>query len=91
MYVVAWMGGEFVGEWLHVYVWLSSFAVSPETITTVNRLSNRNLKVCLKKKVQNEWTVLKKQFSIFTSIYKTNTESYSRIYDLETTIDLFKS
>ena len=50
MYVVAWMGGEFVGEWLHVYVWLSSFAVSPETITTVNRLSNRNLKVCLKKK-----------------------------------------
>ena len=50
MYVVAWMGGESVGEWLHVYVWLSSFAVSPETITTVNRLSNRNLKVCLKKK-----------------------------------------
>ena len=35
MFVVAWMGGEFVGEWLHVYVWLSSFAVSAETITTL--------------------------------------------------------
>ena len=35
MFVVAWMGGEFVGEWLHVNVWLSSFAVSAETITTL--------------------------------------------------------
>ena len=26
-YVAAWMGGEFVGEWMHVYVWLSPFAV----------------------------------------------------------------
>ena len=25
--VAAWMGGEFGGEWIHVYVWLSSFAV----------------------------------------------------------------
>ena len=23
-YVVAWMGRKFVGEWIHVYVWLSS-------------------------------------------------------------------
>ena len=23
----AWMGGEFGGEWIHVYVWLSPFAV----------------------------------------------------------------
>ena len=23
----AWMGGEFGGEWTHVYVWLSPFAV----------------------------------------------------------------
>ena len=22
-YVAAWMGGEFRGEWIHVYVWLS--------------------------------------------------------------------
>ena len=26
-YVAAWMGGEFGGEWTHVYVWLSPFAV----------------------------------------------------------------
>ena len=26
-YVAAWMGGEFVGEWIHIYVWLSPFAV----------------------------------------------------------------
>ena len=24
-YVAAWMGGEFGGEWIHRYVWLSSF------------------------------------------------------------------
>ena len=34
-YVAAWMGGEFEGEWIHVYVWLSPFAVPPETITTL--------------------------------------------------------
>ena len=27
-YVAAWMGGEFKGEWIHVYVWLSSSAVA---------------------------------------------------------------
>ena len=26
-YVAAWMGGEFGGEWIGVYVWLSPFAV----------------------------------------------------------------
>ena len=26
-YVAAWMGGGFGGEWIHVYVWLSPFAV----------------------------------------------------------------
>ena len=26
-YVAAWMGGEFRGEWIQVYVWLSPFAV----------------------------------------------------------------
>ena len=31
-YVPAWMGGEFGGEWIHVYVyvWLSPFAVHPK-------------------------------------------------------------
>ena len=26
-YVAAWMGREFGGEWIHVYVWLNPFAV----------------------------------------------------------------
>ena len=26
-YVAAWTGGEFEGEWIHGYVWLSPFAV----------------------------------------------------------------
>ena len=26
-YVAAWMGGEFWGEWIHVYAWLSPFAI----------------------------------------------------------------
>ena len=26
-YVAAWIRGGFVGEWIHVYVWLSSFVV----------------------------------------------------------------
>ena len=31
MLVAAWVGGEFGGEWIHVYVWLSPFAVQLET------------------------------------------------------------
>ena len=34
-YVPACMGGGFEGEWIHVYVWLSPFRCSPETITTL--------------------------------------------------------
>ena len=26
-YMAAWMGGEFGGEWMYVYVWLSPFIV----------------------------------------------------------------
>ena len=26
-YVAAWMGGDFGGKWVHVYVWLSPFTV----------------------------------------------------------------
>ena len=26
-YVAAWMGGEYGGEWIHGYLWLSPFAV----------------------------------------------------------------
>ena len=31
-HVAAWMGREFVGEWIHVYEWLS-LCYSPETLT----------------------------------------------------------
>ena len=33
--MAAWMGGEFGGEWMHVNVWLSPFAVL-EIITTLS-------------------------------------------------------
>ena len=33
--VAAWMGGEFGGEWVPVYTWLSPFAIQPETITVM--------------------------------------------------------
>ena len=46
-YVPAWMGGEFGGEWIHVYVWLSPFAV-PLTITILligyTPIQNKKLK-----------------------------------------------
>ena len=29
-YMAAWMRGEFGGEWIHVYVWLSCYAVHLE-------------------------------------------------------------
>ena len=29
------MGGEFGGEWIHTYIWLSHFTVPSETITTL--------------------------------------------------------
>ena len=35
-HVAAWMGGEFGGEWMHVYAWLSPFTVQCfETIKTL--------------------------------------------------------
>ena len=37
-YVTAWMGGEFGGEWVHVYVWLSPFAVHLNYHDIVNQL-----------------------------------------------------
>ena len=33
-YGAAWMGGEFGGEWIHVYV-AESLCCAPETITTL--------------------------------------------------------
>ena len=36
-YVTAWVGEEFVGEWIHAYICLSSF-LSTETITTLVKI-----------------------------------------------------
>ena len=40
-FVATWVGGEFGGEWIHIYLLAESLPCSPETITTlfVNRLS----------------------------------------------------
>ena len=48
-YVAAWMGGEFQGEWIRVYVWLSLFLFTLNYHNIVNQL-NPNIKlklVCL--------------------------------------------
>ena len=37
-HVAAWLGGEFGGEWIHVYVWLSLFAVHLKLSNIVNWL-----------------------------------------------------
>ena len=37
-YVAAWMGGESGAEWIHVYVWLSPFAVHLKYHNIVNQL-----------------------------------------------------
>ena len=31
--VAAWMGGEFGGEWIHIYVWLNPFTVQFSSVT----------------------------------------------------------
>ena len=38
-YVAAWIGGEFVGEWLHIYLWLG-----PSTLYL--KLSQHFLLIC---------------------------------------------
>ena len=49
-YVSGWMGGEFGGEWIHLYVWLSHFAVH---LKLLQRCSSATLQYkikCLKNK-----------------------------------------
>ena len=43
-YVAAWLGREFGGDWIHVYVWLSSFTVHLKLSQHVNRLTKTKLK-----------------------------------------------
>ena len=48
--MAAWMGGDFGGEWVHVYVWLSPLLSSRNYHNIVNWLcTNKNKK--LKKKL----------------------------------------
>ena len=37
-YMAAWMRGEFGAEWIHVYVWLSCYAVHLNYHNIINRL-----------------------------------------------------
>ena len=37
-YVADWMGGEFGGEWIHVYIWLSPLTVHLKLSNIVNQL-----------------------------------------------------
>ena len=50
--MAAWTGGEFGGEWIHVYLWLSPFAI----YLIVNRLHHNTKKKRLKKKSQEQDT-----------------------------------
>ena len=52
-YVPAWMGVEFGGEWIHVYLWLSPFAVHL-------KLSQHCLLISYIP-IQNKYNVLKKK------------------------------
>ena len=63
-YAPAWLGVGFGGEWIHVYVWLStSTHCSPETITTLlisyTLIQNKKFKVWGKNKtvdgLQGAW------------------------------------
>ena len=49
-YVAAWMGGEFMGEWIQVYVWLSPFV-----FTWNYHIINQFLKIYWAK-CQGAWT-----------------------------------
>ena len=45
-YVAAWVGGEFGGEWIHVYVWLSPFPVHLKLtalLTSYTPIQNKKL------------------------------------------------
>ena len=53
-HVAAWMGGDFGGDWIHVYVWLSLYCL-PETITALLIKQYSNIKWKVKKqKWKNE-------------------------------------
>ena len=52
-YVATWMGGEFGGEWTHVYVWLSPFAVHLKLSQHCSLISYTTIQKFLKKMFNN--------------------------------------
>ena len=46
------MGGEFGGEWIHVYVWLSPFTVDLKLSQGYTLIQNKKLKKQTKKNTQ---------------------------------------
>ena len=58
-YVAAWMGVAFGGEWIHVYVWLSPFAIHlklSQHCLLISYTPIQNKKVFLKKiRKEKEW------------------------------------
>ena len=64
-YVAAWVGGEFGGEWMCGYVWLSLFYCLPETkrtlLTDYNPIQNTQFKTNKQVHVVNlSWSKLLK-------------------------------
>ena len=49
--VAAGMGGEFGGEWIHVYVWLSPFTVDLKLSQGYTLIQNKKLKKKKKRKI----------------------------------------
>ena len=59
-YVAAWTGGEFGGKWIHVYVWLSLFAVHLKLsqnflLIVYTPIQNRKFKKQLKCSISKQW------------------------------------
>ena len=47
-YMALWMEGDFGGEWIHIYGWLSLFCYSPKTIpllTGYTLIQNKKFKI----------------------------------------------
>ena len=66
-YSAAWMGGEFGGEWIHVYACLSPSAVTWNYYNTVNQLYSKEKKNVKKKNIGLQ----KKQKNISFSLWST--------------------
>ena len=64
-YMAAWMGGEFGGDWIHVYVWLSLFTVHPKLSQhSLSAIPQYKMFLMLKKKLNK----LKKRWKLVSSL-----------------------